>query len=368
MAVSVDRVYQKVLALANKEQRGYITPQEFNLFADMAQSEIFEQYFYDINQWTRQHGNEDAYADMRANLQEKLSLFEHTAIGDNVRVLNKWGDINLETSLPNLYRLGMVYVKYPENNGYVEADVVDNMKEFRLLSESKLTRHNRKRPVYHRYNNSYDRIKIYPYPVEDDGSDFDYSEQEFVNDFIQVQSIIHPGYYNTDGHYFYFDQADMIDLIGYTFTSLDVINVTVVRGSGTTIVHDSVDVMLFEASSSNSMNGHAHGRLEPNVSGTTVDFEVSDKIFLSTPKPVSKNRNVKVDYIKKPSQPNWSYIVVGDKALYNSSQSNDFDLHPSEESELVYRILVFAGISMEKPNLTQTAAALEQAKVQQEKS
>ena len=39
--VSVDNVYQKVLALANKEQRGYITPQEFNLFADHAQMEIF---------------------------------------------------------------------------------------------------------------------------------------------------------------------------------------------------------------------------------------------------------------------------------------------------------------------------------------
>ena len=43
--VSVDAVYQKVLAIANKEQRGYITPQEFNLFADHAQMEIFDQYF-----------------------------------------------------------------------------------------------------------------------------------------------------------------------------------------------------------------------------------------------------------------------------------------------------------------------------------
>ena len=43
MAISVDTVYQKVLALANKEQRGYITPQEFNLYADHAQKEIFEQ-------------------------------------------------------------------------------------------------------------------------------------------------------------------------------------------------------------------------------------------------------------------------------------------------------------------------------------
>ena len=31
MAVNVDKVYQRVLAIANKEQRGYITPQEFNL-------------------------------------------------------------------------------------------------------------------------------------------------------------------------------------------------------------------------------------------------------------------------------------------------------------------------------------------------
>ena len=38
--IGVDKVYQKVLAIANKEQRGYITPQEFNLFADYAQMEI----------------------------------------------------------------------------------------------------------------------------------------------------------------------------------------------------------------------------------------------------------------------------------------------------------------------------------------
>ena len=31
--VNIDSVYQTVQALANKEQRGYLTPQEFNLFA-----------------------------------------------------------------------------------------------------------------------------------------------------------------------------------------------------------------------------------------------------------------------------------------------------------------------------------------------
>ena len=49
MPVNVDTVYQTVQALANKEQRGYLTPQEFNLFAIQAQNDIFEQYFYDLD-------------------------------------------------------------------------------------------------------------------------------------------------------------------------------------------------------------------------------------------------------------------------------------------------------------------------------
>ena len=48
MNINIDTVYQRVLAIANKEQRGYITPQEFNLFANHAQMDIFEQYFYDM--------------------------------------------------------------------------------------------------------------------------------------------------------------------------------------------------------------------------------------------------------------------------------------------------------------------------------
>ena len=47
--VNINNVYQKVLALANKEQRGYITPQEFNLFANQVQFDIFEDYFFKLN-------------------------------------------------------------------------------------------------------------------------------------------------------------------------------------------------------------------------------------------------------------------------------------------------------------------------------
>ena len=77
--VNIDNVYQKVLSLSNKEQRGYVTPQEFNLFANQAQLEIFEQYFYDINQFGRTPGNENEYGDMLNLLNEKISEFKTTA-------------------------------------------------------------------------------------------------------------------------------------------------------------------------------------------------------------------------------------------------------------------------------------------------
>ena len=64
MAVSIDTVYQRVLAILNKENRGYVTPQEFNLFANQAQLEIFEQYFFDLNQYSRLPKNDTEYSDL----------------------------------------------------------------------------------------------------------------------------------------------------------------------------------------------------------------------------------------------------------------------------------------------------------------
>ena len=72
-------------------------------------------------------------------------------------------------------------------------------------------------------------------------------------------------------------------------------------------------------------------------------------------------------YIRKPHTPNWGYVVVNDKTLYNDNISVDFELHPSEESELVYRILAYAGISIQKPEITQVAAQALSSQIQQEK-
>ena len=74
--VNINTVYQRVLTIANKEQRGYITPQEFNILANQAQLDIFEQYFYDINQFLRLPGNDTIASDPLDMLEEKISIFE----------------------------------------------------------------------------------------------------------------------------------------------------------------------------------------------------------------------------------------------------------------------------------------------------
>ena len=44
----INSVRQTVLNILNKDNNGYITPDEFNTFAKQAQLEIFNQYFYDF--------------------------------------------------------------------------------------------------------------------------------------------------------------------------------------------------------------------------------------------------------------------------------------------------------------------------------
>ena len=155
MAVSVDTVYQRVLALANKEQRGYITPQEFNLFADQAQMDIFEQYFYDINQFGRAPGNNTEYSDMLTLLEEKIAIFEK----DNVAMSALAGGTATAT-LPtdvNFYRLGTVF--YNNGSNLVRIEKV-KAKEVELMNQTALYVPTSARPVYVRKNET--QIIVHP--------------------------------------------------------------------------------------------------------------------------------------------------------------------------------------------------------------
>ena len=236
--VSVNTVYQTVLALANKEQRGYITPQEFNLFANQAQMEIFEQYFYDINQFGRLPRNDTEYSDMIDILEEKISIFEKFKVAMSAMSGNQ------ATVPTDLYRLGTVW--YGAAGYDVEVEKVGK-KELEYMLRQKLTSPVDKRPVYTRKSNTL--LKLFP--------------------------------------------------------------------------------------------------ASPSTSYSTS--------------------NVTCNYIAKPAEIVWGYVVVNEKALYNSNTAVDFELHESEEDTLVIKILELAGIIMNKPGLVQIASQKDMAEMQTQK-
>ena len=131
--VSIDTVYQRVLVLANKEQRGYITPQEFNLLANHAQMEIFEQYFYDVNQASGKHSNNTIFGDPLELLMPKLEIFHKSIVLSGQQVF----------TLPdNLYRLMEVRYK----GATVEKLTHSN---YQNAMVSPLTAPTLSRPIYH---------------------------------------------------------------------------------------------------------------------------------------------------------------------------------------------------------------------------
>jgi len=144
MAVNVNTVYQRVLAIINKEQRGYLTPQEFNTIANQAQLDIFEQYFYDLNQFGRIPGNQTDYADMLEILEEKISIFEKVQIS-----------VSGGTTLPaDLYRLGSILTNCPSCR---EAEQL-TQKEWLYILKSPIAQPSNEFPIFIRDNAG---IKVY---------------------------------------------------------------------------------------------------------------------------------------------------------------------------------------------------------------
>lgn len=78
--VNVNTVYTTVLSILNKEQRGYVTPDEFNRLAAQVQLEIFESYFPDGTQLNRQNQNntqnDTEFFNIFKNQEEKLYEFQ----------------------------------------------------------------------------------------------------------------------------------------------------------------------------------------------------------------------------------------------------------------------------------------------------
>ena len=136
MAININTVYKTVLLILNKEERGYVTPDEFNRISNQVQLEIFEQYSDDLNQQLRVPQSDTDYADRIANIDEKISIFKTfsgTTYNANVPSDTYFELKEAGNDLP-IYRLGTVTY-----NDEVELQRLQRM-EFYNIQKSPLTK------------------------------------------------------------------------------------------------------------------------------------------------------------------------------------------------------------------------------------
>ena len=82
------------------------------------------------------------------------------------------------------------------------------------------------------------------------------------------------------------------------------------------------------------------------------------------------NNLVTSELIVQPSNPQWNYTIdptVG-AYIYNDVDSVDFELNPSEQTDLILKILLYAGVIIKDPQIIQAAATEIQKEEIQEKS
>ncbi|MBT7172646.1 MAG: hypothetical protein HN905_03225 [Candidatus Marinimicrobia bacterium] len=78
MAINVNTVYRTVLSLTNREQRGFMTPDQYNRLARMAQLDLFEKAFFDYNRYLTRNKTgsiNDEYANLAKAIKEKIDVF-----------------------------------------------------------------------------------------------------------------------------------------------------------------------------------------------------------------------------------------------------------------------------------------------------
>lgn len=217
---NIDRAYQTVQGLLNKEQRGYLPPNEFNNLAALAQTEIFEMYFHDYNFFenAQKVGRTNTeFADLPKHFRERINRLSTTGTATYSN-----GTYTLPT---NLYRLIEV------NNSGV--------------------------------------------PVEE--------EEHDINRYAQLSPLA----------------KSTTNRLTYTRVA--------------------------------------------------NDLQVYPSTF---------NTDLSITYIRTLNTPKWGYVTVNGEPFYEASRSTAFDIHPADETELIIKILMYAGISVKADEVVQYAEGI----------
>ena len=292
MAINVDKVYKTVLLIINKEQRGYLTPDEFNKIATQVQLEIYESYFETLNQQMRLPQNESEYGDRYKTVQEKLDIF---------KVL---GSATYVASNPN-------YFNTP-NSG-----VASGTQTFATVNNQ----------------TAYTLTTITQAQVEDS------------NVIVTLNGVAYTNYNITGGTF---------NLTAGSIAAGSTLLITLYPQDfyklGTVLYKDDKEVQCVERNELAQMNMSTITK--PSEYFPVYVYE--DKKIIIYPQTI--NSNISVTYVRKPSDVMWNFTTPTGYYVWDPTTSVDFELDVSEQSTVILEVLKYAGVTIKDPAIVQAAA------------
>lgn len=308
-----------MLSVLNKNNYGYITPSDFNLYAKQAQLDIFEDYFYQYNYQVNQENLRKSgigLADIKKRYEEVIDLFSVTA--------GLYNQVDNTYSVPSIATTGSDY--YLLNKVLVFNEVLDEGTTTGVSGGQ-----NR---------------------IIDANADFiDISVGDIVAienngvQYLKVVTVVNSTTLQVSPN-----------LTGPVGTKYSIYKKGTIFNEAEKVTHTKITML------NNSI------LTSPNSSYPAYTTEnVSLDVF---PEGINAIGRVKCQYIRYPKDPKWTYVqLVGGEPSFDSSSAlyQDFEIPLEDEPTLVNKILQYAGMSIREAQVTQFATGLDTIETQKEK-
>ena len=312
----INSVRNTVLSVLNKNNYGYISPSDFNLFAKQAQLDIFGNYFYKYNYYINKEnarGSGTENADISKSYSEVIESFSGT-FGLTPSV---YGEESNFMSLPDNYYLINKINYYPNR---LSSGVVTTTTANRLIDAT---------ATFVASGVSYGNIVV----NTDTGA------------VAYVISVV--------------SETELILTVDIFKTLTESYSV-----STTTGIREVEKVSQNKIFLLNSSNITAPNVLYPAyVIGGAVDSFIGNTATIY-PETIKNPGSIIAEYIRYPKDPKWTYIDVPSsdgEPLYDPTQPDfqDFELPLSDEPSLVNKILEYAGLSIREIETVKFASSSE---------
>jgi len=312
MAINVNTVYQTVLLILNKEQRGYMTPVEFNKIGAQSQLEIFETYFDSLNQQLRVPQADVDYSDRVVNINEKLSIFKEFGNATSISSSNVF-------NLPQ--QLG-------HNTG--KASVI-GMVTNPTATAGATTQ----------------------YAIGNNGDGITVTSDQIQNGVVEVfggDNLISPSEYSINGLNIDFHAQP---LTGLTL-SVNYYPIQFYRLGDIFYTNGALPAQEVELVGAKDL----YHLLSSNLTKPTTTYPIyTYKNNQITIYPTTINNNISLSYIRKPLPPIWNFTLgTNSSYVFSSATSFNFEIHPADQTELILKILLYAGVVVKNPQIVQVAA------------